>query len=162
MTAKLISSFVFATRIVQSLYFLNPKFQASSHLLWLYSPVCVGPGRKPRRPVFSQRGSNAVTIIRVTRPCNVLPLTSNFYIATQSVYPRTMLWAKLRKISSFSSSENYHFYSREILQYIVWASYCNVCCILTFFHHSDSQTFLESTELAAISSSFVHWAILIC
>ena len=37
----------FATRIVQSLYYLNPKFQASSHLVWLYSPVCVGPGRKP-------------------------------------------------------------------------------------------------------------------
>ena len=33
--------------IVQSLYFLNTKFQVSSHLLWLYSPVCVGPGRKP-------------------------------------------------------------------------------------------------------------------
>ena len=28
-TAKLISAFVFATRIVQSLYYLNPKFQAS-------------------------------------------------------------------------------------------------------------------------------------
>ena len=28
--------------------FLNPKFQASSHLLWLYSLVCDGPGRKPR------------------------------------------------------------------------------------------------------------------
>ena len=28
-------------------YFLNPKFQASSHLLLLYSLVCVGPGRKP-------------------------------------------------------------------------------------------------------------------
>ena len=25
----------------------NPTFQASSHLLWLYSLVCVGPGRKP-------------------------------------------------------------------------------------------------------------------
>ena len=32
-TGKLISAFVFATRIVQSLCFLNPKFQASSHLL---------------------------------------------------------------------------------------------------------------------------------
>ena len=62
-TAKLISAFVFATRIVQSLYFLNPKFQASSHLLWLYSAVCVGPGRKPRRPVFSQRGSYIVYFI---------------------------------------------------------------------------------------------------
>ena len=54
---KLISAFVFATWIVQSLYYLYPKFQASSHLLWLYSTVCVGPGQKPQRPVFSQRGS---------------------------------------------------------------------------------------------------------
>ena len=46
-TAKLISAFVFAIRIVQSLFYLNLKFQASSHLVWLYSPVCVGPGRKP-------------------------------------------------------------------------------------------------------------------
>ena len=45
------------TRIVQFLFFLNPKFQASSLLLSLYSPVCVGPGRKSRRPVFSRRGS---------------------------------------------------------------------------------------------------------
>ena len=56
-TAQLISTFVFAIWIVQSLFYLNPKFQASSHLLWLYSPVCVDPGRKSRRPVFSQRGS---------------------------------------------------------------------------------------------------------
>ena len=32
--------------LVQSLYFLNPKFQASSHLLWLYSLVSVGPEDK--------------------------------------------------------------------------------------------------------------------
>ena len=56
-TAKLISAFVFASQKVQSLYFLNTKFQASSHLVWSCSLVCVGPGRKPRRPVFSQRGS---------------------------------------------------------------------------------------------------------
>ena len=48
---------IFATRIVQSFFFLNTKFQASSHLLWLYSLVCVRPGLKPWRPVFSQRGS---------------------------------------------------------------------------------------------------------
>ena len=35
----------------------NPKFQAASHLLWFYSPVCVGPGWKSQRPVFSQRAS---------------------------------------------------------------------------------------------------------
>ena len=48
-TAKLISAFVFVTRIVRSLYFLNTKFHASSHLLLLCSLVCVGPGRKPQR-----------------------------------------------------------------------------------------------------------------
>ena len=32
-TGKLISAFVFATKRVQSLYFLDTKFQASSHLL---------------------------------------------------------------------------------------------------------------------------------
>ena len=52
-SAKLISAFVFATRIVQFLFFLNPKFQASSHPLWLHRPVCVGPGQKPPKPVFS-------------------------------------------------------------------------------------------------------------
>ena len=56
-TSKLISAFVFATRIVQYLLLLNPKFQASRHLLWLHSLFCVGPGLNPRGPVFSQRGS---------------------------------------------------------------------------------------------------------
>ena len=47
LTAKLISAFVFATRIVQFLFYLNPKFQASSSFLRLYRSVCVGPVRKP-------------------------------------------------------------------------------------------------------------------
>ena len=46
-TAKLISAFVFATLIIQFLYFLNPKFPVSSQLLCLCSSVCVGPVRKP-------------------------------------------------------------------------------------------------------------------
>ena len=45
--AELISAFVFATWIIQSLFFLNSKFQASSHLQWLHRPVCVRPGRDP-------------------------------------------------------------------------------------------------------------------
>ena len=103
-TAKLISAFVFATWIVQSLCFQNPKFQVSSHLLWLYSLVCVVPGRKPRRPVFWHRGSNIsdawevsicsildiihvhfrkdynMLLIMKTCPCNEHPLTPHFYI----------------------------------------------------------------------------------
>ena len=54
-TARLISTFVFATQIVQFLLYLYPKCQDSSFLLWMYRPVCVGPGRKPGRPVFSRR-----------------------------------------------------------------------------------------------------------
>ena len=46
-TAQLISAFVFASQIVHPLYFLNLKFHASSHLLLLYSLVCVEPGQKP-------------------------------------------------------------------------------------------------------------------
>ena len=64
-TAKLISAFVFATRIERFLFFPYPKFQVSSHLLYLYSSICVRPGRKSRRPVFSHCGS-----------FNLLPLPS--------------------------------------------------------------------------------------
>ena len=41
--------FRYTDSTIQVLYYLNPKFQASNHLLGLYSLVCVGPGRKPER-----------------------------------------------------------------------------------------------------------------
>ena len=59
-TAKLISAFVFATRIVHFLFFLNPKFQASSLLLRLYSLICVGPVRKPHC-WFSHEAAHMIT-----------------------------------------------------------------------------------------------------
>ena len=62
---KLISAFVFAIRIVQSLYYLYPKFQASSYLLWLYSLVCVGPGQKPEDR-FSQNEAHMSSRTRLT------------------------------------------------------------------------------------------------
>ena len=37
--------------------------------MWLYSPVCVGPCRKPRRQVFSQRGSFYFSETTVPPPC---------------------------------------------------------------------------------------------
>ena len=46
-TAKLISAFVFATRTVQFIFYLNPKFQSSRSFLLLCRPVCVRPIRKP-------------------------------------------------------------------------------------------------------------------
>ena len=38
-------------------FFLNP---ASSYLLWLYSPVCVGPSQEPQRQVFSYAAKIAI------------------------------------------------------------------------------------------------------
>ena len=45
--SKLISAYVFATWIVQFLFFLNTKFQASGLLLLKHRMICVGPIRKP-------------------------------------------------------------------------------------------------------------------
>ena len=61
--AMLIRAFAFAPRMVQCLFFLNLKFQAYNHLLWLYRPVCIRPGQIPQRPVFSRQGSNGLANI---------------------------------------------------------------------------------------------------
>ena len=53
-------AFVFATRIVQ--------FQASSHLLWRHRPVCVRPGRKPRRPVNRVENVNVSNAQELVQP----------------------------------------------------------------------------------------------
>ena len=53
-TAQLISTFLFASQIVQFLLYLYPKFQDSSFLLCVYRQACVGPSRTPRRLVFSR------------------------------------------------------------------------------------------------------------
>ena len=59
-----ISFFIFATRIVQSLYFLNPKFKSlaifSNCLARFVSDLVK---KKKRKQVFSERGSNAFTEI---------------------------------------------------------------------------------------------------
>ena len=52
-TAQLSSACVFAIHKIQSIYFIYLKFQVSSSLLWLYSLVCVRPGRKHLRQVIS-------------------------------------------------------------------------------------------------------------
>ena len=78
-TAQLISVFVFTTKIVQSLYFLNPKFQASSHFLLLFSPVCVGPSRKPEDrfshdPAHISSTLRQLKIIQQEASCSFEPL----------------------------------------------------------------------------------------
>ena len=59
---------------VQSLFYLNPKFQASSLPLWVYRLVFVRSGRKPRRQVLSQRGSYYYTFMHSMSFKKDLPL----------------------------------------------------------------------------------------
>ena len=53
---QLISTFVFASQTVQSLFFLNLKLKASSLLLLLYNPSCVWPHLKPIKQAFLRHG----------------------------------------------------------------------------------------------------------
>ena len=62
-----------AKRVVQSLYFLNAKFHASSCFLLLHRPVCVGPVRKPLCCVFPRGGSN-VPAVRIDHGSGSLPV----------------------------------------------------------------------------------------
>ena len=43
--------------LIDSMIPLLLKFEASSPFPWLYRSICVRPGQKPRRPMFSCRGS---------------------------------------------------------------------------------------------------------
>ena len=63
-TAQLICAFVFAAQIVQFLFYLHPKFQASSHFLWLYSLVCVRPVQK-LHCWFSHEAAHMLKILMV-------------------------------------------------------------------------------------------------
>ena len=79
------------------LSYLNPKFQASSHLQWLYSLVCVGPGRKPRRPVFSERGSfYDLEVLQLTKSETIKTLHTHIF--------NTKFFSKVQSGSSFSNS----------------------------------------------------------
>ena len=84
-TAKMVSAFVFATWIVQPLYFLNTKFQASSHLLLLHSLVCVRPGQNPHCWF-----SHVVAHMIITVPDHNMELTVH-YANTPIQY--TVIWA---------------------------------------------------------------------
>ena len=77
LTAKLISAFDFSTWIAQFLFFPNTKFQGSSLLLSLYRSVCIRPGCKPRRLIFSCCGSyNVHTVYSWKIMCPFLSVSS--------------------------------------------------------------------------------------
>ena len=51
---------------VQSLYFLNPKFQASIQFFCMYSLVCVGPDGNPEDRLSGDRAN-----IKLYTPCSM-------------------------------------------------------------------------------------------
>ena len=53
------------------------------------------------------------------------------------MYPQSMFCAKIRKKNQNISFKNYHFYSREILQYITWACLRNGKCHLCYTYTGD-------------------------
>ena len=132
--ADQLSAFVFATRIVQSLFFLNPKLQVSSHLLWLYSPVCVGPGGKPRRPVFSQQSSNMYT------PVHVIWLFCLLYISYLAIHAQPSL---INFKFSFSNTKTIAVITLNFKLII-----CSTSVQYLFFYVSDSvPAWVDSSDV---------------
>ena len=69
----------FRYQIVQSLYFQSYK----PLVIFCSSPVCVRPGRKSRRPVFSQRGSyNICTFFTLCPGCLDKGCEINIHVTT--------------------------------------------------------------------------------
>ena len=112
-------AFVFATRIVQFLLYLNPKFQDSSSFLCLYRPVCVGPVRKPHC-WFSHEAAQIICaqILKLVlmrshklahneRAC-VQPM--KIPIGRCSLYKRTAL---INPVSIFITTDNWRFSIRK-------------------------------------------------
>ena len=56
----------FPSWVVQSLFYLNLKFQASSHVLWLYSLVCVGPGQNSKDQFSHNKAQTALQDVTCT------------------------------------------------------------------------------------------------
>ena len=100
-TAKLISALVFTTWIVQSVYLLNPKFQASSHLQWLYSLVCVRPGQIPHC-WFSHVAAHRISVSgveeNISRPYHYL------------LVGRTRLYCSSLQLNGMSNAKERWFY----------------------------------------------------
>ena len=100
--AKLISVFVFATLIVQSLYFPNPKFQSFNHLLWLHRRICDGPDRKPNC-WFSH--AQAQINLRYSRVLSRFTISWWISMGPRSYGSRRTRWAACVSMQSLKSTD---------------------------------------------------------
>ena len=72
------------------LYYLNLKFQASNQLLWLYSPVCVGPGRKPEDR-FSHNKAHMCIFCAISYSFQRILFQNHLNVASLTVYQRPFM-----------------------------------------------------------------------
>ena len=149
---------------MQFLFYLNPKFQASSHLLWLYSRVCVGPGRKPRRPVFSQRGSFVFKPAmmlwmwrEITRAVcmTCVPVNRTSRIVFVQPSQRTPRLARLREFT-YSGDSKYPNVVSRFTVVLFCSRLCEPRYLKTgFFAYMKSKTQISCTITAQLISAFV-------
>ena len=71
-SAKLISVFVFAIRIVQSLYYLNPKLHASSHFEAVQPGLCGTRSKNPKTGFRTTRFIYAASVMNMKITTTVL------------------------------------------------------------------------------------------
>ena len=93
----------------------RPKFQASSLFLRLHRPVYVGPGRKPRRPVFSRRGSFMQKVNETTFMTELIPSPNTENAIIHSIsdsFDTDYLICAKRSSGCFTSTSGNKFYTR--------------------------------------------------
>ena len=130
-------TFVFAARIVQCPLLLNMEFQCFSLLLRLYRLVCVGPGLKPRRQVFSRCFSfGAIEIEAFFQLITLLTLLS---YSTNHSFARLLIKDSLGRniqIAPLNSEDNFVILNHKLINvlFVVCLKYLKliVFCALEF------------------------------
>ena len=80
--------------------------------MWLYIPVCVGPGRKPRSQIFSWRGSNIRQAIYARRSvflntmCGEVKVSRMKRLGTGAIRTQLQPSKPKRKITKITNSQN--------------------------------------------------------
>ena len=120
--------------------------------MWLYSPVCVGPGQKPWRPVFSQGGwYNCLKVQAWWKYEQILTKATIVTLQNPWNIDRKMEgWTE--KDNTYLHSDKWHYYNLESVSHILgpWSllGTCNTSYSLSWdtVHCSDSSPRTSSSR----------------
>ena len=95
------STFAFSTQVVQSLFFLNLKFQASSHLVVVKPSLCP-EGSFSHNPAYIAVKVSGSIQLNLPSPCWILPrvglkLTSKIYIFLTKIWKSPSSECRIRQ-----------------------------------------------------------------